>query len=200
MSRSPFRVLPATCLLLVTASGVVSEVDADSAGIAPCAISAWSTDRDPRGLDVRAGPGTGSPVIARLPPPLEVAGYTFAAEVSITGSKDGWFRIDSAILNDYVDAREPEVVFKGEGWVSGRRLGLLLNHGDLHRGPTGSAPVVARLVKEDPDGKRHGPDSFIVDRLDACRGNWVEVEGTFLGARLRGWATGTCSNQVTTCP
>ena len=83
--------------------------------------------------------------------------------------------------------------------MSGRRLGLLLNDTELHHGPSESAPVVAKLFKDDA-GEAHGPDSFLVDRLNACEGKWVEVEGTFLGTHRRGWARGTCANQVTTCP
>ncbi|HEU5020036.1 MAG TPA: hypothetical protein VFT69_18910, partial [Pseudolabrys sp.] len=116
----------------------------------------------------------------------------FAAEVSITGSKDGWFRIHEATINNYGFENAPTRVFKGTGWVSGRHLGLLLNRNYLYRDSSERAPVVAKLGS--------GPDSFVVDRLVACRADWVKVEGTYLGTRLRGWARGTCANQATTCP
>jgi hypothetical protein len=199
MNRSSC-VVSAACLLLVTGSGAAPAGDAGIGGIVPCTISAWSTDKGSMGLKVRAGPSASAAIIARLPPPVEVDGYTFAPEVSITGSKSGWFRIDRATMDNYVEEREPKVVFKGEGWVSGRLLGLQLNDMDLHHGPSESAPMVRTLLKDAPDGKTHGPDSFVVDRLNDCQGDWVEVEGSFLGAYLRGWAKGTCSNQVTTCP
>lgn len=200
MRHPLFIVFAAVCLLFVTAGGPAGVARADTAGTVACAISAWSTDEDPGGLDIRAGPGTGSPVIARLPPPLKVEEYLFAAEVSITGSKDGWFRIDGAVLENYLSDEEPEIVFEGEGWLSGRSLGLALNHPDLFEAPSTDSAVVATLFGIDPEGSASGPDSFIADRLHACEADWVEVEGTFLGTRLRGWATGTCSNQVTTCP
>ena len=201
MRRCLLCVISALVPLVAAGSDPASPASADATdAIAICEIDAWSTDTDPEGLAVRAGPGTDSPVIARLPPPLKVGDEAFAAEVSITGSTDGWFRIDNAILINYIDDEPAKVVFEGESWVSGRYLGLSLNDRYLHRGPADGAPVVATLSRELPDGQYAGPDSFLVDRLHACQGHWVEVEGTYPGTRLRGWATRTCANQVTTCP
>lgn len=186
----------AAALLAIGAGDAV----AASGDIAACNISAWSTDPDPAGLNVRAGPGADTAVIARLPAPLKVEGYTFGAEVSITGSKDGWFRIGKAVLEDYVGNQKTKVLFEGEGWVTGRFLSLTVNAIDLRRAPSGSAPVVTRLIGEDAEGVGAGPDSFAIERLEACEGNWVKIKGTFLGSAFNGWTTGTCSNQVTTCP
>jgi hypothetical protein len=199
MHRYLICTLPVVGLLLVGSNPALAS--GDSTGIVACKIEAWSTDKDPKGLNVRAGPGTDHPVIARIPPRRKIEGEEFAAQVSITGSKDGWFRIESAILPDYIEDDDKEV-FKGVGWVSGRHLGLLLNRMTLLREPSLSAPVVAKLFKDykGPNDLGGGPDSFVVDRLDACQDSWVEVEGTFLGARLHGWTGGTCANQVTTCP
>ncbi|MBN9249892.1 MAG: hypothetical protein J0I86_04805 [Mesorhizobium sp.] len=188
------------CCGLAAALLAICTGSAASGEIAACSISAWSTDLDPGGLNVRAGPGTDTAVVARLPAPLEVDGYTFGAEVSITGSKDGWFRIEKAVLEDYVGDQKTEVLFEGEGWVSGRLLSLTVNAIDLRRDPSSSAPVVTRLIGEDAEGVGAGPDSFAIERLEACEGNWVKIKGTFLGKPFSGWTTGTCSNQVTTCP
>jgi hypothetical protein len=193
-----FYAFPAVLLAIGTGHAVAASAAAKD--VVACSISAWSTDTDPNGLNVRAGPGADRAVIARLPAPVEVEGYTFGAEVSITGSKDGWFRIDKAVLDDYVGEQEVKVVFQGEGWVAGRYLSLAVNAMDLRRDPSSEAPVVTRLVGQDAEGVSAGPDSFAVERLEACQGNWVKVEGTFLGSPYRGWTTGTCANQVTTCP
>lgn len=93
---------------------------------------------------------------------------------------------------------------KGNGWVSGRRLGLGLNYQFLHSAPSRDSPKVATLSGRNADGLVYGPDTFRVDRIHGCQGDWVEVEGalsngTSVGPRLRGWTTRTCSNQVTTC-
>jgi hypothetical protein len=77
-------------------------------------------------------------------------------------------------------------------------LGLGL-HDDLHAAPSDDSPVVARLFCEDAQGHVGGADSFGVSRILACQGDWVLVEGTFFDTPLTGWATRTCSNQVTTC-
>jgi hypothetical protein len=199
MSRYRICIFSAVGLLLVGSRP--ASAGADSTDIVVCKIAAWSTDKDPKGLNVRVGPGTKNPVIARIPPPREIEGEEFAAEVSITGSKDGWFRIESAVLPDYIEDDDKDV-FKGVGWVSGRQLGLLLNNRYLHTEPSATSPIVARLFKDykGPNDLGGGPDSFIVDRLYACQDHWVEVGGTFLGTRLHGWTRGTCANQVTTCP
>lgn len=175
-------------------------------GVEACAISAWSTDPDPKGLNVRAAPNGSAKIVGTLPAPRDIAGDRFATEVSVTGSKGGWLRISEAHVIDYVGDGPTEIVFEGEGWVSGRHLGLALNQSDLYGGPSAASARVATLVGEDPDGLAYGPDSFRVDRIHACRGDWVEVEGAIAidgnpaGPRLRGWTRGTCSNQVTTCP
>ena len=177
---------------------------ADSAGVATCSISAWSIDTDPDGLNVRALPESTATIIGTLPAAREVDGDRFATEVSITGAKDGWLRISEGMVIDYIGDEPSEIVFEGEGWVSGSHLGLGLNYSILHSGPSHDSPTVATLSGNDADGLAHGPDIFRVDRIHACQGDWVEVEGTLddgppVASRLRGWTTGTCSNQVTTC-
>lgn len=177
-----------TLLLLLASTPLMTAATADD--IIVCALSAWSNDTDPRGLNIRAAPGSDAPVIGRIP---------VSGEMTITGFKAGWFRIDSAGLQDY-DTGVTTAAFTGEGWVSGRRLGLLLNDADLHSAPAEASPIVAHLNGETRDGGLAGSDSFIVTRLLACQGDWVEVTGTFLDVPLSGWSIRTCANQVTTCP
>lgn len=165
-----------------------------------CAISAWLSTPDGRGIDVRAGPRADSAVVGQLPPPVLDEDYTFGAEVSVTGASDGWFRIDSATVIDYIGDEEPKTVFAGDGWVPGEVLSLSLQSALLHVAPSADSPVAAELAGVDAEGYESGPDSFAVKRLDACLDGWVEVEGEFLGRQLRGWTAGTCANQVTTCP
>ena len=192
------------------ASGLIETCGRQDASAAPerivsCAVSAWSTDPDPAGLNVRAAPDRNAAIIGNLPAARDVGGESFATEVSITGSKDGWLRISQGWVLDYIFDEPTEIAFEGEGWVSGRHLGLLLNYRNLHGGPSSDTPVVATLAGTN-EGFRYGPDSFLVERIHACRGDWVEVEGALTvdgvarGPTLRGWTARTCSNQVTTCP
>lgn len=195
MSRLPLRILHAACLLILPGSALAAGGDA---GIAACAVPAWSTETSPDGVDVRAGPAADSPVIGNLPPPITPAdGYEFATEVSITGSKDGWLRIDRAFLNNYISDDEPEVVFEGEGWVDGDRLGFAVEGRYLRSAPSHDAPPVVDFYERLDDG---GADLFEVERIHACQGFWVDVEGRYDAAPLRGWTDDTCASQVTTCP
>lgn len=198
MSRSVRHAIATCGLLLTMGSGILSPTHAAAAEIAACEISAWSTDDDPNGLAIRAGPGTGNAVIGRLLPPADDESYGYA-EVAITGSRNGWFRISDAIMMDYDGNKPDKVLFKGEGWVSGRYLGLVLNDSNLYREPALESTVVAKLSFTNPNGNLFGPDSYTT-RLHACKGDWVEVDASYEDRHFHGWATRTCSNQVTTCP
>ncbi|BCH27721.1 hypothetical protein MesoLjLb_75060 [Mesorhizobium sp. L-8-3] len=199
MPRHPMRLAQILwpIFLLMAGNAVAQESASDVAGLGGCAISAWSTDKDRSGLNVRAGPGIAYPVIGRLPPPQQLDGEEYATEVNIVGSKDGWFRINSATTNNYGDA-DAEVVFEGDGWVSGRFLGRSVEGQYLYGAPSRHAPVIFDF--HDWPGDRKGADYFSLERLLSCKGWWVEVEGTFLGKHLRGWTDDTCGSQVTTCP
>lgn len=187
------RLYQAVAVLLVTTGSWTSVAGAEAAP--GCEIGAWSTDKDPNGLNIRAAPGADSPVIGNIPPPMEIEGDLFASEVSITGSHEGWFRIESAYFIDYYLSEKDQVFFEGEGWVSGRYLGLNLEGDRLFAAPSREAAVTF-VFSENPDAH----DNFVLERLHACLGYWVEVEGTSAGERIRGWTNDTCSSQVTTCP
>lgn len=188
-------------LVAGTASGPASAAAVGPAGIVACSINAWRPDKDHKGLDIHAGPGTDTAVRARIPPPIEVGDKEIAIRIGITGWKDGWFRVDDAWWLPK-DAGAPNIrfVFSGEGWVFTDQLRVSLADTYLYREPSDIAPLVAILDKDLPDGEEAGPDRFTVERLVGCRADWVKVEGTYLGTRLRGWARGTCANQATTCP
>ena len=96
--------------------------------VQPCSISAWS-NAPPPGLSIHTGPDSGTPVIGSIPPPIEFEGQTLAAEVTITGHQNGWFRLVLAELTSYGVAQTPYMLFEGEGWVSGASLGLLQPQG-----------------------------------------------------------------------
>ncbi len=165
-----------------------------------CRMRAWSTDPDPAGHGVRAGPGPEYAVIGRLPPPQKVGDTAFATEVSIVGSQDGWFRINAATINNYVVENGPDIVFEGDGWISGRFLGLSVEGSHLFAEPSSHAPIAFDLHRKPK--RPQGPDAsgLELERLHACKGNWAEVGVTAFGRRGRGWTKDICSSQVTTCP
>ena len=73
-------------------------------GTEPCSLGAWSIDKDPNGLNVRAEPSTTGRVLGTLPPPyrLKLGGAEntpdggWLTEFSIIGFKNGWFLIEGA--------------------------------------------------------------------------------------------------------
>jgi hypothetical protein len=182
--------------LLKTCTG--QAVDAGTTNTTICRMRAWSTDRDPEGQNVRAGPGTQYAVIGRLPPPQEIAGDRYATEVSIVGAQDGWFRVDAATIDNYGVDTEPQMAFQGDGWVSGRLLGLSVEGSYLYTRPSRRAPVALNL-HEGPEVQQDA-DYIELERLHGCMGNWADVEVSYSDKRFRGWTDDICWSQVTTCP
>lgn len=165
-----------------------------------CRIRAWSTDTDPDGQNVRAGPGTTYAVIGNLPAPQQMDDTGFATEVSIVGSQDGWFRIDAATIDNYIADNGPDVVFQGDGWVSGRLLGLSVEGNYLFMEPSRHAPVTLDLSGRPEIPSDTDYAGLELERLHACMGDWAEVEVKHIDERFRGWTDDICSSQVTTCP
>jgi SH3-like domain-containing protein len=150
---------------------------ADPSVGAACSISAYLTDRDPNGVNVRAGPSTGSAV-------LHVVGADIAGVAAIREHRRGWFGIAGI-----VDAESDSPVFQGRGWVHGSLLGLDVANADprLYAAPRSDSRVVATL---------RAADTQVT--LIGCAGPWAHVRA---GGRT-GWlsAEGQCSSPLTTCP
>ena len=167
-------------------------------GATGCASNAWSADRDPRGLNVRAGPSSSARVVARLPGPRNGYGIEFR----IVGFKDGWLLIEGAEDPDY-DGAAPRgrTIYGGRGWVSAKLVSGSVAQGDLMSSPHHDAAVTLRL-SGDVDGAHYGADSVPIKRILECRGSWtrVEVEDPPSRRSHAGWVSRLCGNQVTTCP
>ncbi|HEX8168285.1 MAG TPA: hypothetical protein VF601_21170 [Beijerinckiaceae bacterium] len=179
------------------------------AGTMPCELGAWSADRDPKGLNVRAGPSAGARVLGRLPPPFRYKGGSEAApeggwrtEFTIVGYKDGWFLIEGATPpgRSYEDGAYPRrhpKPYPGRGWVAAAKVGAAFANGDTRMGGLFQAPHVdARWTP----AKGEGGEPISVDggpkRIIACSGLWALVESH---DGVRGWWRRICSNQVTNC-
>jgi hypothetical protein len=168
------------------------------AGITACSTAAWSNDRDPKGLNVRALPSGSAKVVARLPGPRNDYGVAFR----IVGYKDGWFLIEGADDPDYDDnAPKGQTIYGGRGWVSSRLVASSLAEGDLMSSPHVDAAVTLRL-SGDLGGAGYGADSVPVREILECRGTWtrVRVEDPPTRRMFTGWVSRLCGNQVTTCP
>lgn len=150
--------------------------------VVPCDVKAYVNDPDPKGLNVRAGPGMQHPVVGNLPD-QQAEGI----EVHITGSAGDWVRIDSATEQGGDGERS---FFKGVGWVFAPELavdgvGGLPSGTPLYRGPAKTGGVVSHLPVE------------AGARVRGCSGRWTQIE--YKGRRL--WAApGTlCYSALTTC-
>lgn len=179
----------AAAALIETCSGTVASVPAS--GTTQCELAAWVMKGAPADLAVRSGPGPDHAVLAIVPGPYTDGEETYFPQVTITGSRDGWFRISEIVTDLYGGLPTgPTTSFSGEGWLPGNVLRLWVESGRLWSRPSGDAPIAATFSS----------DGFKVDRLHACDGAWVEIEGNDAGRRLRGWTTDVCANQMTTCP
>jgi hypothetical protein len=180
-------------------------------GTEPCALGAWSIDKDPNGLNVRAEPSVKAHVLGILPPPyrLKLGGAEntpeggWLTEFRIIGFRDGWFLIEGAKPpgKDYEDEkrypRNAPKPYAGRGWVAANKVGASYANGSARAGGLFQAPFVdakwtpAQRELGGPIDSDGGPK-----RLLACSGYWGLVESH---DGVRGWWRALCSNQVTNC-
>lgn len=146
-----------------------------------CNLSAYVTDPDPKGTNIRSGPNKNASIIKTVPTDSN-------AVVQITGSSGGWFQVSEVAATGDDD----RVLFKGSGWMHSSVLGMDVgNNGygppGLYTTPSKQSRVLRRL-KPDQDALK----------LLACKGTWVQVQ---VGGQT-GWLApeGQCANPLTTCP
>ena len=180
-------------------------------GTEPCDLGAWSSDRDPRGLNVRAEASVQARVLGTLPPPypLKTGGSEntpeggWLTEFRIIGFKDGWFLIEGARPpgKEYEDEkrypRNAPKPYAGRGWVASNKVGANYANGATRMGGLFQAPHAD--AKWTPAQRKLG-GALDTDggpkRIFACSGRWGLVESE---DGVRGWWRSLCSNQVTNC-
>ena len=166
---------------------------ADQPG-ARCSFSGWSSDPDPRGLNVRAGPSATARIVGTLPPPepgqdIEV---DFGATFDVVESRGGWFRIENARRWSQVGDAASNLP---SGWISGRYLTFQLQTDKAFAEPDPASPVVVSAWREDG-----GISPFAYRNPTECRGEWVRLTVAGRDGRQRqGWVRGICGIQETTC-
>ena len=143
-----------------------------------CNITAFVTDKDPNGLNVRSAPGESQKVIGNLPT------TKIGVIVDITGSKGNWVQISRAESPDKVE-------FQGTGWVYSQLLGTSTRgYGtqgvSVYKSANTQSSVMGRI-----------PPATGV-KLLGCSQSWalVEHEG------LKGWIEpeAQCGNPLSSCP
>ncbi len=143
-----------------------------------CQISAFVIDKDPKGLNVRSGPGTNYKIIGNLPT------TQVGVIVDLAASQGKWVQLTKA--------ESPEKVeFQGTGWVSSQLLGTSTrSYGTDGVSVYSSANPQSSVIGRIP------PETGV--KLLGCDQEWamVEYEG------LKGWIEpeAQCPNPLTTCP
>lgn len=155
---------------------IVGSLEAQNAyagdAVTPCDIKVFSVDTDPKGTNVRSGPGAEHGVLALI--------ADQDSEMEVTGISGKWLRIRHA------EGVGGKVFFKGEGWVFAGLMGVTARSKTvLHATPDVNGAVVGSMVAD---------DSGVVS---SCSGQWVQVQAK----NIKGWmAPNThCGNPVTTC-
>lgn len=212
--------LIAVLLLAAPAVRAQSESVAPApAGQVACSFGAFVSETDPEGLNVRAGPGTSHKVLGTLPP-VKLSGddppVRAMVEVEVSAGANGWFRIAKARDNEMLTDAAPRPMFKGSGWVSGRKLTVKSQASAGRQRPDAKAPAIL----SGQDGASFDGDAFVQNgRVLGCSGKWVLVEyglpadsevltgltiapaakaGAEAG-RFRAWVDRICATQETSC-
>ena len=154
-----------------------------------CAFSAYNKDRDPHGLNVRAGPGTASKiigVISPLPDDEHINDVPF--QLKVLQARDGWFFVEYETLTPNTTRKQNH-----QGWVSGAMLDFTVQRAIGQAKPDQQSPIVWT-----PD-RRSQPDTVPFSRVLDCEGPWALLE-LRSGAKTRqAWFTQLCDNPLTTC-
>lgn len=174
----------------------------------PCMLEAWSSDPDPKGLVVRAGPSVTARALGTVPPPRKAPPEQEAfgpeplrAEFRVVGWRDGWFLVDRIQAPGEAYGISPPRgaprPFAGRGFVSGRMVGAAYANAGLPTGRLYDAPQADASWREarDRHGNPLGPDGSPA-RILACSGAWALVD---TDAGQRGWVRTLCANQATNC-
>ncbi len=179
------------------------------AGVTECNFGALSNDRDPAGLNVHEAPDLSAPVVGRLLPPTDIGNGTMVrATVQVIGYRKGWFLIETGPYNDFdFTVKGRPRPYTGRGWVVGTMLTAELLRDRLKQAPSETSADVV-LLQSDAGAD---PQNVKMRRLMACSGDWTLVEIALENGlkplldthapkgAMRGWANGTCTEELTTC-
>lgn len=170
------RFLALTIILILSASIFGQRNPAQTDVDDMCNVSAYITDKDPKGLNVRSKPDSKSKAVGVIP---------FNADgtvVDIIGAKGSWVKIENAHTAD------DDSVFSKTGWVFAPLLAVSTmkqessaNTVNAYKTPFTSSEVVAKLpvFKEYKVAGCH--DGFVKISIPQTNGNilgWLAMENT----------------------
>jgi hypothetical protein len=177
-----------------------------------CKFTGWAIDRDPRGINVRAAPSSRAAVRGTLPPYVRGPDRYFGVELDITGSHNGWLRIEAAKDDSERSGRPPRATYSGAGWVHGSRVMFAVQSGAGYARPDMTSQQLVNL------GDDWLTDMGKIRLIVACNEEWALVEFEIerrrnpvtealedlsaaerKASRRRAWFRGICWSQETTC-
>jgi len=140
--------------------------------IVACDFNVFPIDRDPKGTNVRSGPGPENRVLATI--------GDQDSEIAVTGVSGKWLRIHHA------ESVEGKVFLDGEGWLFASLMGVTSRRAiKLHAAPDADSAVVGSMAADNQG------------TVLSCTGKWVQVQA----GQIKGWMAPEthCGNPVTTC-
>lgn len=170
-----------------------------------CALTGESTDADPGGLAVHAGPRPDSRVLGRLYPGMDpetffhdedpsLAEGLVGAQFTVDRIEGDWLHIaDIDPATDAIDPQgnaRPKPNFQGSGWVPASKVRLLFVTVAAHEAPDARSPLVeeARFF-----------NGYEARFLRECRGPWARLEdrreGDSGGPPVTGWLLSESNRQ-----
>jgi hypothetical protein len=182
-----------------------------------CSFYGFINESDKAGLNVRAGHSLKARILGKIPPAyVGKYGVESRVEVSVIATRDGWFLISGAGDNEtLLQGVKPRSMYKGKGWISGRKLAVKTQATQARLEPSVKAES-AFMVGNVLDG-----DSLSrPGQLIGCKGKWALLEYTLdkndvelideikinpqakiseSPIRIRGWVNKLCGIQETSC-
>ncbi len=161
-----FSLIAAALLLMSAAPAMASD------GVVACDFNVFPIDRDPKGTNVRNGPGPENRIIATI--------GDQDSEIAVTGISGKWLRVQHA------ESVEGKVFLDGEGWLYASLMGVTARRAiKLHAAPDAKSAVVGSMSADNQG------------TVLSCAGKWIQVQA----GQLKGWMAPEthCGNPVTTC-
>ena len=173
-----------------------------------CNFLVMSLERDPAGLNVRAGPSTKYAVLGTVPPIVESeGGMTSVAgpQFQVLGSRKGWLYVESIGEESDFTGKPERPMYKGRGWISGKKVFVNIQSTKGFVKPSAKSAIALNW----DDAK--WVSAQVQDRhILACQGVWAQFQtfyktldrtGKVLGkeASVTAWFRGLCGHFETTC-